>query len=74
MFPRSVIIAGGKRQRDGRDGPITPSRSVVAAREGLSGVFQGSLRAKSPEARSQVSGRFDILANKKQKCAASDVI
>jgi len=49
-----------RRQRDGRDGPITPSRSVVATREGLSGVFRGSLRAKSPEARSQVSGRFDI--------------
>jgi len=50
-----------RRQRDGRDGPITPSRSVVATREGLSDVFRGSLRAKSPEARSQVSGRFDIL-------------
>jgi len=49
-----------RRQRDGRDGPITPSRSVVATREGLSGVFRGSLRALSPEARSQVSGRFRL--------------
>ena len=70
MFPSSVIIAGGKRRRDG---PITPSRSVVATREGLSGVFRGSLRAKSPEARSQVSGRFDILnvSNLGQVCCSS---
>jgi len=59
MFPSSVIIAGGKRRCDG---PITLSHSVVATREGLSGIFRGSLRAKSPEARSQVSRRFDILA------------
>ena len=46
--------------RDVRDG-ATPSRSVVAARESLSGVFRGSLEAYSPGACSQVSGRSDIL-------------
>ena len=47
--------------RDARDGAIRPSRSVVAARESLSGVFRGSLEAYSPGACSQVSGRSDIL-------------
>jgi len=50
-----------RHQHDGHDRPITLSHSVVATCEGLSGVFQGSLRAKSPEAHSQVSGWFDIL-------------
>ena len=50
-----------QRQCDGHDGPITLSCSVVATHEGLSAVFWGSLRAKSPEAHSQVSGQFDIL-------------
>ena len=63
MFESGVTITGGKRRSDinatyaSRDGAITPSRSVVAARESLSGVFRGSL-----EACSQVSGRSDILA------------
>ena len=46
-----------------RDGAIRPSRSVVAARESLSGVFRGSLEAYSPGAGSQVSGRSDILVH-----------
>ena len=50
-----------RHQRDVRDGSITPSRSVVVARERLSGVFRGSLEAYSPRACSQVSGRSDIL-------------
>ena len=67
MFESGVIITGGKRRSDinatyaSRDGAITPSRSVVAARESLSGVFRGSLEAYSPGACSQVSGRSDIL-------------
>ena len=67
MFESSVIITGGKWRSDInatyalRDGAITPSRSVVAARESLSGVFRGSLEAYSPGACSQVSGRSDIL-------------
>ena len=50
MFESGVIITGGKRRSDinatyaSRDGAITPSRSVVAARESLSGVFRGALR------------------------------
>ena len=44
-----------------RAGSITTSRSVVAARESLRGVFRGSLEAYSPGACSQVSGRSDIL-------------
>ena len=68
MFGSGVIITGGKRRSDinatyaSRDG-ATPSRSVVAARESLSGVFRGSLEAYSPGACSQVSGRSDILAD-----------
>ena len=50
-----------RRQRDVRARSITTSRSVVAARESLSGVFRGSLEAYSPGACSQVSGRSDIL-------------
>ena len=67
MFESSVIITGGKQRSDInttyalRDGAITLSRSVVAARESLSGVFQGSLEAYSPGACSQVSRRSDIL-------------
>ena len=66
MFESGVIITGGKRRSDinatyaSRDGAI-PSRSVVAARESLSGVFRGSLEAYSPGACSQISGRSDIL-------------
>ena len=67
MFPSSVIIAGGKRRRDINTTDATdPSprhvhlwphvRASAAFSKGASG-----LRAKSPEARSQVSGRFDIL-------------
>ena len=36
-----------RRQCDRRNGPITLSRSVVATHEGLSGVFRGSLIARS---------------------------
>ena len=36
-----------RRQHDGRDGSITPSRWVVAARESLNGIFRGSLEAYS---------------------------
>ena len=67
MFESGAIITGGKRRSDinatyaSRDGAITPSRSVVAARESLSRVFRGSLEAYSPGARSQVSRRSDIL-------------
>ena len=67
MFESGVIITGGKRPNAthaSRDGAITPSRSVVAARESLSGVFQGSLEAYSPGACSQVSGRSDILKSR----------
>ena len=46
-----------RRQRDVRAGSITTSRSVVTARESLSGVFRGSLEAYSPGACSQVSAR-----------------
>ena len=61
-----MLESGGREtekrhQRDVRDGSINPSRSVVAARERLSGVFRGSLGAYSPRACSQVSGRSDIL-------------
>ena len=67
MFESGVIITGGKQRRDInvtyalRDGAITLSRSVVAARESLSRVFRGSLEAYSPGACSQISGRSDIL-------------
>ena len=64
MFGSGVIITGEtekRRQCDVRAGSITTSRSVVAARESLSGVFRGSLEAYSPRACSQVSGRSDIL-------------
>ena len=67
MLESGVIITGGKRRSDinatyvVRDGSINLSRSVVAARERLSGVFRGSLGAYSPRACSQVSGRSDIL-------------
>ena len=61
-----MLESGGREtekrhQRDVRDGSINPSRSVVAARERLNGVFRGSLGAYSPRACSQVSGRSDIL-------------
>ena len=68
MLESGVIITGGKRRSDInatyviRDGSINPSRSVVAARERLSGVFRVSLGAYSPRACSQVSGRSDILS------------
>ena len=67
MFESGMIIMGGKRRRDinvtyvSRDGAITPSCSVVAARESLSRVFRGSLEAYSPGACSQISRWSDIL-------------
>ena len=67
MFESGVIITGGKWRSDinmtyaSHNGAITLSRSIVAAHESLSGVFQGSLEAYSPGACSQVSRRSDIL-------------
>ena len=63
-----------RRQRDVRAGSITTSRSVVAARESLSGVFRGSLEAYSPGACSQVSGRSDILAMNVLRARSSLII
>ena len=63
MFGSGVIITGGERRSDvnATYAPDPSPRSVVAARESLSGVFRGSLEAYSPGACSQVSGRSDIL-------------
>ena len=67
MSESGVIITGGKWRSDinatytSCNGAITLSRSVVAARESLSGIFRGSLEAYSPGACSQISRRSDIL-------------
>ena len=54
MFTSSVIVTGGNLETETRrQHNASPSRSAVAAREGI---------AAFSEARGQVSGRSDILS------------